>query len=234
MKSTIVVILAVFLGQLSFAQVNKTPLNIENFQKKRMHFGFQLGINTFSFQLQHTHFTSDTLLSLQTKNQSGFNLGIISDFHFNENLGLRFIPSLSYGQRNLEYIFNTSFTPVVKSIESTILEFPVLFRYSSDRNDNFGMYFITGFKYAMDLASQEDVDSSVDDAGNLIVKVRKNSYFYEIGAGLDFYLQYFKFSPQIKFAGGLNDISVPDTTPFTLPIHSIKPQMILISFNFEG
>ena len=42
----------------------------------------------------------------------------------------------------------------------------------------------------MDIASQD----AIDDEGQEIVKLKKNDLMGEIGFGIDFYLEYFKFS----------------------------------------
>ena len=46
----------------------------------------------------------------------------------------------------------------------------------------------------------------IDDEGQELVKLNNHDLMIEGGFGIDFYLQYFKFSPQIKLSHGLINI----------------------------
>lgn len=222
--------------QSLMAQRDKVD-NLPKFDQRKIHFGFALGINTADFVIEHDLSVNDSLISLEAKRQSGFNLGIISDLHLGPFFDLRFTPTLSFGQRNLEYSFrqpDNTISVVVKPIESTWVDFPIGIKYRSARLNNFAAYMVTGFKYSLDLASQEKVNNEFNDENEIIVKLRKHNYAYEIGFGMDFFLEYFKFSPELKLSVGLNDIRVNDGSEFSDPISRLNSKIWLISFNFEG
>ena len=89
-------------------QRNKKPLNLANYDFKKIHFGFTLGINSLNFNLKRNISTlnNDSLLVINTENQKGFNLGIISNFRLGKYTDFRFTPSLVFGERLLNYSFN--------------------------------------------------------------------------------------------------------------------------------
>ena len=55
----------------------------------------------------------------------------------------------------------------------------------------------------------------------------------EIGFGFDFYLEYFKFSPQIKISHGILNIISIDETVYTKSINRLSTNGWMISFTFE-
>lgn len=92
---------------------------------------------------------------------------------------------------------------------------------------------IAGGDFAYDLSSQFDVNNDVVIDAQ-VLKVQRSNYFGEVGAGVDFFLEYFKFSIEFKYSHGLNDVFVNDGSFWSQPIQEIKPQMFSVSLHFEG
>ena len=88
---------------------------------------------------------------------------------------------------------------------------------------------LAGMKYSMDLASNKDVSTG----GTFPLRFQKTDLAYEVGLGLDFYLNYFKFSPELKLSMGTKNMLVKDNTAFSNPIQSLKTKTFYISFLFE-
>jgi hypothetical protein len=211
------------------------PTNLENFDMKRIHFGFVLGINSADFILDNKF--SDSLRVLESQKQSGFNLGIISDLHIGPYFNLRFIPTLSFAQRNLEYTYhykNDTKETLVKPVESTFLDFPINLKYRSVRANNFAAYVIVGAKYSYDLASQHKTNNDGAPLSEIVIKLNRHSYCWETGLGFDFFMKYFKFSTELKMSYGLNNLIIKDNTFFSDPIESLKSKIFTLSFTFEG
>lgn len=202
-----------------------------------MHFGFSIGINSSDFVVDRMpdYQNYDSLRVIESQAKTGFNLGIIADYHLTPVLNLRFIPALSFAQRNLEYTFasqnNGSYNRVIKPVESTFLDFPLSIKYRSARLNNFAAYVVGGAKYSIDLASQKDVTGVF---GEEIVKLSRQDYSFEVGVGFDFFLEYFKFSPEIKLSFGLPNLIIRDGGIYSDPIKKLTSRIVLISFHFEG
>ncbi len=232
--------LTVFLALGSTFNANaqrEKPKNLPNFDSKRLHFGFLLGYGSASFYMnQKPDFSfEDSLLVLEVKKQPGFSLGIVSELHLNKNIGVRFLPSLSFQDRALHYTFleaDSSLKFTEKRVESTFLDFPINLKLRTDRVNNFAAYIVTGAKYSMDMASQQDVNNAVSD--DITVKIRKNDISAEIGGGTDFFLKYFKFGIELKLSVGLNNVLVPENTKWSAPISKLRTRMVHLTFTFEG
>lgn len=231
------IILTAFFTILFFTGFtqNKKVWNLPNFDRKWVHFGFTLGLNNMDYRLNTDLTQVDSLISLETNSQPGFNIGIVSQLHLSRYFGLRFLPALIFGQRNLEYVFQgrEQNVLVTKAVESTYLEFPLLLKYRSQRLNNFAAYFVGGAKYAADLSSQAEINNKVPPPQQ-IVRLRRHNFMYEIGFGLDFFLEYFKFSPEIKVSTGLRNMLIDEGTIWERPIDHLQPRVISISLHFEG
>lgn len=216
----------------------KTILNLGDFDEKKIHFGFSLGVNTSSFIMESDLSRSDSLIRLEVLPQSGFNLGIVTDLHLGPLFDLRFIPTLSFGERRLEYTFleNTGkpSTVLSKAVESTYLDFPLNLKYRSIRYNNFAAYFVGGFMYSYDLISQKDVINAKSNIAETVIKLDNSNINYQIGVGFDFFLEYFKFSPELKMSYGVNNLIINDNTILSDPITSLRSKIFLLSFTFEG
>ena len=217
----------------SFGQRHKKPQNLPRYDFKKIHFGFTLGINSLNFNINKNKnfLENDTLLSTLSKDQKGFNLGIVSNLRLGRYTDLRFIPTLVFGERILNYQFNETSNLNLndKRIESTLIDFPISLKYKSERYNNFRTYLMCGIKYSLDIASQ----SEIDDEGQELVKLNNHDLMLEGGFGIDFYLQYFKFSPQIKISHGIINILSKDNTLYTQTLNNLKTSSWMLSFTFE-
>jgi hypothetical protein len=227
----------------------ESGVHLPKFYSNKMHFGFALAYNQTDFRI-HTVKNSafpDTMIngttygvkSIYTKSDPGFALGIISDFRLHEYLRLRFTPNISFASRNLEYTLqnaNRDSTRLYKkSVESTFIILPLELKLQSKRLDNFGAYIILGGGYTLDLVSKKKVSSApganqLDDA----VMLKRDDYFYSGGAGVDFYLEYFKLGLELKILQGTKNLLQPNNNIFTNSIDKVNSKMAIFSITFEG
>ena len=232
MKKTLIFLLLISSFS-SFGQRHKKPQNLPRYDFKKIHFGFTLGINSLNFNINKNKkfLENDTLLSTLSQDQKGFNLGIVSNLRLGRYTDLRFIPTLVFGERILNYQFNETSNLNLndKRIESTLIDFPISLKYKSERYNNFRTYVMCGIKYSLDIASQ----SEIDDEGQELVKLNNHDLMIEGGFGIDFYLQYFKFSPQIKISHGIINILSKDNTLYTQTLNNLKTSSWMLSFTFE-
>lgn len=226
--------LSALLAQNVYGQRRILIENLPNYDLKPYHFGFVLGLNQMDFNIKpiEDYKPLDSLYVLESTPEWGFYIGIVSDLRLGEFLNLRFIPTLAFGDRNLQYLISfkdTIFYNQVKRVESTLLEFPLLMKYKGRRMTNVRPYLIGGVKYTLDLASKQEKK----DHDEILVKIRQHDYAYEIGVGFDFYLEFFKFAIELKMAYGVQDLLVREYNIFTDPIDRLSSKNFQISFLFE-
>ena len=223
------------MSQLSSLAQTQVPQNLQKYDKQKIHFGFLLGFNVADFIVKPVpNFNRlDSLYVLNSSAAPGFHLGILANLRLGEHFDLRFLPDLSFSQRDLSYTFyrhDTLKVSVNKTVESTYLEFPLQLKFKSSRIKNYRIYLVGGFKYSLDMASQSKVK---DTDTKHLVKLEKNNYCYELGIGLDAYMELFKLSPEIKISQSLNNLLVADASIFSSSIDKIFSQILYITVTFE-
>lgn len=216
------------------------PENRAEYYGDKIHFGFYLGVNRTNFVITPVNnwqaVAGDSLKSILSSPSTGFNLGIVSELRLQEYVTLRFLPDIAFGQRNLEYHFAAQDTfDLARKVESTFLDFPLDFKVRSKRFGNFAAYMIGGGKYTLDLASQKDVKNDGLPLSQQVVKLAKNDFGVEAGAGVDFFLPYFKFGIELKASIGLKNMLIhDDSTILSTTIDRLNSKVFLVSFTFEG
>jgi hypothetical protein len=232
-------LIAVLSVSSGLAQSNSAD-NLPTYYNKQLHFGFTLGINRSDFIIAPVKniYQLDSLKSITSNPGGGFNIGIVCEYAFMKYLAVRFVPDLSFAARTLNYTFDTphdtsrGYVTMTKLVESTFVEFPVDLKLRSERLHNFAAYFLAGAKYSIDLASQKDVNNT--STTEAVVKLRKNDYGVDVGAGVEFFLPYFKLGFELKYTYGFNDLLVRDKYIYSTSIEKLNSKMFLFSVTFEG
>ena len=201
------------------------------------HFGFSLGLNTMNYAITPVENLQQDYgfeYVLQEPDY-GFHIGIVSNLKLDRFLDLRFIPTISFGDRYIEYYDDISDWDNRKpgedqDFEVTTLEFPLHLKYKSARMVNTRVYVIGGFKYTHDLAS---IQLGVGD--DILVRAARNDVHYELGAGFDHYFYYFKFAAEIKASFGMFNLlgDGEEDAKYYDSIDRLNARSIMISFTFE-
>ena len=209
---------------------SKDPIiNKENWNKQRIHWGYYLGFNSLDFKFDYLSVTQD----IEVKYTTGFNVGLIGNLRLMEFLDFRFEPGLYITQRNLIYPNITDPVDRLREVKSTYIFFPFLLKYSALRTGNVRPYLVGGVSTALNLGSNA---KAPDDNYNDRFRMTKWTNFYEVGFGIDLYLEYFVFSPSIRGVFSMNDELIRDNTPgspWTGNVQEMKTRGFFINFAFH-
>lgn len=219
-----------------FCQVKK-PQNDPGYDYKRLHFGFTVGLNTMDFGVRRPVLDSTLLFADVSRITPGFQVSIVSDMRLADYLSLRFLPGITFGQRTLYFYEEQSpdnYTLVSKmEVESNFLDFPLVVKYKSKRVNNYAPYIIAGGSVRYDLAARKEYETDTD----VYVRLKPLDLYFELGFGIDIYLQYFKFSPELKLSTGFRNVLVEDpelTNPqYVNSIDRLNSYIVMLSFHFE-
>ncbi len=224
-----------FVSLNSFSQFrqsmfSKNPIiNLENWDKQRVYWGFYLGFNSYDFKIDYKNPNKEIIQTATT----GFNVGIVGDLRLSERLNLRFEPGLYITQRDLNYTQFTDKQDRLREVKATNIHFPLLLKYSALRTGNIRPFLVGGFSATLNLSSNSKV---TDDNAQQVFRVQRITNNTELGFGIDFYTEYFKFSPSIRGVFGLSDELIRDqdpNSPWTSNIESIKTRGVFINFTFH-
>ncbi len=254
------IILCFGASQLTWAQKERIEY-LPNFDKRKLHFGYYLGLNYSSFQINYwdqsgqdpnspVNPTPNSDMFVQQDPSIGFTLGFIIDLRLHQNINLRFEPGLISHSNELTFLdHNAANTPnyngtldPVRKVNGTYMHLPLLFKFSTNRYNNIRPYVIGGVSYDFNFSSNED---NPEDNYNDEFRMTTHNFMYEVGIGVDFYLYFFKFSPSIRGVFAINDQLVPDfpsgeswqgkpvSSPWTGPIDGLKMRGVFLNLTFE-
>ncbi|MGB5645485.1 MAG: porin family protein [Muriicola sp.] len=226
----LLVLLFLIKGQVLQAQFNEKPiLNLENEDKALLNWGYFLGFNQYDFKFDYKNDLQDILVDKTI----GFNVGLIGELRLNEFLDLRFEPGLYYGSRTLGFPGFSDEIDAIREVKSTYINFPLLLKVSAKRLGNWKPFLVGGVSTSMNLGSNE---ASLDDNSSGTFRMKSQVYNYELGFGIDFYTEYFKFSPSIRGVFAFTDELVPDndpSSPWTGNIDALRTRGVFVNFTFE-
>lgn len=233
MKNILLVLSLLFIVETAQAQLfsRERLINNENFDKARWSWGYFLGFNSYDFKFEYINETGQPDIEVQTS--AGFNVGLIGNLRLNDYFDLRLEPGLFYTERNLIYPGFEEERDFLREAKSTYIHVPLLLKVSTKRINNIKPFIIGGVSTSVNLSSNEQnpEDNSVGR-----FRMTRNTYYYELGFGIDFYLFYFKFTPSIRGVFALSDELVRDespNSPYTSNIDKMMSRGVFINFTFQ-
>lgn len=230
MKKFIVFLLFLASFQTQAQLFGKDPIiNLENWDKQRVYWGYYLGMNFYDFKFEYKQPGQDILVN----NGIGFNVGLIGDLRVFDHVNVRFEPGLSFNQRDLVFPGFANENDALREVRSTYLHFPILLKFSATRTGNIRPFVIGGVSTALNLSS--NVNNRQDNT-NEVFRMRKWTNFYEVGLGIDLYLEYFKFTPSLRGVFSMNDELIRDNdpnSPWTSNVASMKTRGVFLNLTFQ-
>ena len=223
------------LFSIAFLAQRERVEYLPTFDKKRIHYGFYLGLNQNDFKLNLRE-SSISNANITVESSAGFNVGLVADLRLHKNLNVRLEPGLvSNAKRILFNHLNTSRIPQdsIRDIGSTYLHIPLIFKFSTDRYKNIRPYLLGGISYDYNFSSNE---KNQDDNSSGEFRMKTHNFMYEVGVGIDFYLYYFKFSPSIRGVFAINnEIKYDDdlNSKWTAPVNFMGTRGVFLNFSFE-
>lgn len=201
---------------------------------RQFHYGFSVGLHTQDMLLTNSGFTQpngDVWFAEIPRYSPGFSVGLLGDWTFNPFLSLRFVPSLHFGEINIKYMEQDSHKQTKVNLRSNSLQLPIELKIASLRLNNYRPYILAGGYGAINLGRKK---------GEILL-LNAADVGVNIGFGCDFYMNLFKFAPEIRFSFGLLDMISKDRDDlidkslykYTKALTNGKTRMITLIFNFE-
>ncbi len=204
-------------------------INLENFDKKTWSWGYFLGMNSYDFRFDYELDRGDILV----QRNLGFNIGLIGNVRINDYIDFRLEPGVIFTSRILEFPQFEENRDRIREVESNYVHVPFLVKFSTKRLNNFKPFIVAGGSIAHNLSSNQD-NPSDNTSGQF--RSKDWTTYIEVGFGIDFYTEFFKFSPSIRGVFGQSDEIVPDTnpnSPWTRNINKMTTRGVFVNFTFQ-
>lgn len=227
----ILFLLLVVLTTTGYAQKTSwVRKNNPNYDDKKLTYGFLIGLHTSSYQVNYDpRFVTqdfDTVFAVRPKMSAGFSLGFIVNYKLADLLDIRLTPKVGFYENKLTYLF-TDDTPIEEElVETTMVEFPILLKYKSERRGNIRMYMIGGVNPAFEASGKKNSEEEG-------LEITGTNLSLEAGFGFDLYYPLFKFSPEIRFSHGLIDILGSTNNKFGQPLSRVNTNTVTVYFLFQ-
>ena len=235
MKKLLFIIAVLICTQSAYAQLfSKERLsNLETFDNRFLTWGYFLGFNNYDYNFDYIEENGNTETDINVEAQSGFNVGLIGDMRINKYINLRLEPGLYFTQRNLIFPGFEEEKDFLREVKSTYIHVPLLVKISTKRLNNFKPFVVAGISTSLNLSSNE---KNPDDNFQGEFRATKNTSYFELGAGIDFYLFYFKFTPSIRGLFATSNELIQDNnpgSPWTSNVSKMATRAWVINFTFQ-
>jgi hypothetical protein len=225
------ILILLVLSFQAAGQVQKVQ-NDPGYDFKWIHFGFMVGLNTMDFGFTRPPIGGDSLFADISSPNPGFQVSIVSDLRMGDRLSLRFLPGITFGSREFSF-YDSLGLYSQQTVESNFLDFPLLIKYKSFRVNNYRPYLIGGVNLRYDMAARKDYEEN-----GPYIRLLPMDFYVELGFGIDFFLQYFKFSPELKVSAGFRDVLVHDPAGggnhvYANSIKRLNSYLVMLCFYFE-
>ena len=207
--------------------------NFYDFQNKPFYFGLTLGFNSSRYTPYRSEdfIFQDSIRSVKSLNGPGFNLNMIANLKIGQYFDFRFLPGFSFAERKLSYEFtNSRLQPSEESVQSVFVELPFHFRYKSAPYRDKRLFIVGGVKYSFDVASESRARQAEE-----LVRISPHDFHVEYGAGIQFFFDYFIFSPEFKISHGIgNTLLFNPNLPESTVLQNVLSRTFTLSFHIEG
>ena len=238
-----VVTLLILVCAVVHAQDNDMILNRPYADAKPLHFGFSVGMNFQNIAITNNGLVTDDdeeWYADVPAHSPGFSVNVLADYRIAEHFNLRISPGLYFGNKivrflnhrgNPEWLEQTHYKQS-QNIKSTYIVVPIDLKMSAKRYHNMRPYFTAGAMYAQDLAKDRSEQ----------LKLKDGDVMLTVGMGCDFYMQFFKLCPEVKFCFGLGNVLDKNRSDleddisqlrFTQSVNKVKNNMVVVTFYFE-
>ncbi len=250
-KVIFVIFALLCVASSSLAQSRSSGMTLRrlNYDQKKMHYGFQIGLFTSNLNIRHSeNFAQglDSAVAISPNRHVSFSLGFIVNRSLgNELWDVRLLPNVSFYAHSVDYYFDTDqiagtgpggetdiSNGTLESVQienaTTFLELPVMFKYKSIRRRNHRFYLIGGVTGSVGVGGKR----GGEDPRNLGL----NNYNLEVsyGVGFDGYMQFFNFAPELRFSHGVVNMLKPGNNIYTNNLDRITTHKVALYLNFEG
>ncbi|MBK9272697.1 MAG: outer membrane beta-barrel protein [Saprospiraceae bacterium] len=232
-RKVILIALFSFIATEFFAQSRQHSYNYEGFRRKDHYFGLTLGYNQSGYKIEHgrTLRPGGVFRVNNSVSNGGLTLCMITNFKIGEYVDYRILPSISLSYRTLTFTPSAGGPIKEHKIESVFGEIPMIVRFTSAPYKDFRVFMLSGVKYSYDFASNSRSDKTRFE----LIRISPHDFQVELGVGMQFYMPFFIFSPEIKFSHGISNLLIYDTklVESTL-IDKLFSRSLTISLHFEG
>ncbi|GAB3578599.1 hypothetical protein GCM10027345_17800 [Hymenobacter daeguensis] len=212
-----------------------TVKNLANYDDRWFHPGMYVSFSASRFVIeQSAQYIANKNVTANAIYSPSLGVGFIGDARLGgpeSPFILRFAPGVNFLTRKVEFTPHGYQKPdsiVTQEVTSTVVQFPILLKYQSDRRRNSRMYMIAGINPVLTASNRRS-----DPLRNQLRAV-DSDLTLEYGVGLDLFYPLFKLAPEIRFSHGLKNLLVPHNDIFSNSLQSLSTSSVTLYINIQN
>ena len=218
-------------GTVKSITVNNLPAYDDRWFHPGMYFGVsasRLDIEQSAYYIATKYVTANSIAS------PSLGVGFIGDVRLGgpgSPFILRFAPGINFLTRRIEFTPHGYPVPdsiVTQEINSTVVQFPLLLKYQSDRRRNSRMYMIAGINSILTASNRRS-----DPLRNQL-RTLDSDLTLEYGVGLDLFYPLFKLAPELRFSHGLRNLLMPHGDVFSRSLQRMSTTTVTLYINIQN
>jgi hypothetical protein len=213
-----------------------TVNNLSDYDDRWFHAGlyFAPSFSRFFIEQSDTYLASG--LAANSLVSPGFGVGLIGDVRLGGPQSpfiLRFSPGVTFLTRRVEFQSQSAAVDddsiFTQEVGSTVIQFPLLLKYQSDRRRNTRLYMIAGLSPTFTASNRRN-----DELRN-VLRATDTDLTLEYGVGLDLFYPLFKFAPELRFSHGLRNVLVPGRPDiYSRSLQSLRTNSVTLYLNIQN
>lgn len=226
--SSIICLCAVTAHAQNISRPSLYSLHLADYDEKKVHYGFFVAGHLSTLNRRYsTSFVNgfDTVAAASPARSGGYGLGFIVAYGLDPQFDVCLVPAFAYYERNVDYLFSSGNTKN-QTVESGYVEVSMLMRYKSVRRGNVRMYMVGGLKPGV------EVGSNLKSRGSNTLRTQNWDLSVEYGFGFDLFYPYFKFSPELRFSHGLNNLLVTENNIYSRSLRRLNAHTVSLYLYF--
>ena len=212
-----------------------TVKNLPAYDERWFHPGMYLGFGAtrFSIEQSATYISNRNITANSIVSPSPV-VGFIADARLGGPVSLfilRFAPGISFQYRRVEFKPHGYPSPdsiVTQEVTATVVQFPLMVKYQSDRRRNSRMYMIAGLSPSLTASNRRS-----DPLRNQL-RVLDSDLTLEYGVGLDLFYPLFKLAPELRFSHGLRNLLVPHNDVYSRSLQRMSTNSVTLYLNIQN
>jgi len=211
-----------------------TVHNLPSYDERWFHPGMYVALTNSRFNVeQSAQYVARQNVSANPINSPSLGVGFIGDARIggpHSPFIFRFAPGVSFLTRKVEFKPRgfQSDTITTQDVTATVVQFPLLLKYQSDRRRNARMYMIAGICPSVTASSRRS-----DPLRNQLRTVGSDLTL-EYGVGLDLFYPLFKLAPELRFSHGLKNLLQPHNDFFSNSLQSLSTNSVTLYINIQN
>ena len=212
-----------------------TVKNLPAYDERWFHPGMYVSVSATRFDIeQSASYIANRYVTANSIASPSLGVGFIGDVRLggrHSPFTLRFAPGVNFLTQRVEFKphgYINADSIVTQEVTSTVVQFPLLIRYQSDRRRNTRVYMIAGLSPSLTASSRRS-----DPLRNNLEAV-SSDLTLEYGVGLDLFYPLFKLSPELRFSHGLNNLLVAHNDVFSRSLQRMSSNAVTLYINIQN